>query len=186
MGLYSSDDIEAAQIDTIDEHLRDVKKDYQDAKELGPLAVEQWFLLSLPKWMAGLEGCLSESGFAVGSKLSWADVEIFTFVTTFLGHREGAFSPCGAARSQSEPVVAPTARTQCLPARMQREACFLQTSTTDKERVEPRCRGEHQGLSQDSEVCRVDQEYTQNGSRNQRINPFFVVETKWQSCQCPY
>ena len=99
MGLYSSDDIEAAQIDMIDEHLRDVKKDYQDTKELGPLEVEQWFLSSLPKWMAGLEGCLSESGFAVGNKLSWADVEIFTFVTTFLGHREGAFSPCGAARS---------------------------------------------------------------------------------------
>jgi len=90
MGLYSDNDIEAAQIDMINEHLIDVKKEYNDTKKVGEEAVANWFKTKLPEWMGKLEKCVGDGGFAVGSKISWADVELFTFITAFFDNLEGA------------------------------------------------------------------------------------------------
>jgi|Transcript_34937 glutathione S-transferase len=89
MGLYSDNDIEAAQIDMVNEHLIDVKKDYNDNKKVGEEAVAEWFKTKLPEWMGKLEKCLGDN-FAVGNKISWADVELFTFITVFFDNVEGA------------------------------------------------------------------------------------------------
>jgi glutathione S-transferase len=90
MGLYSDNEVEAAQIDMINEHLIDVKKEYNDTKKLGEEAVAKWFQAKLPEWMGKLEKCVGGKGFAVGSKVTWADVELFTFITAFFDNKEGA------------------------------------------------------------------------------------------------
>ena len=81
-------------MDMVNEHLIDVKKEYNDTKKAGggvdSEAVAEWFKTKLPEWMGKLEKCLGDNGFAVGSKMSWADVELFTFITSFFDNVEGA------------------------------------------------------------------------------------------------
>merc|ERR1711998_638417 len=60
MGLYSDNDIEAAQIDMINEHLIDGKKEYNDTKKGGEEAVASWFKTKLPEWMGKLEKCVGD------------------------------------------------------------------------------------------------------------------------------
>lgn len=92
LGLYGATDIESAQCDMIVEHLADIKKTYQDAKKKAKAAaeegddkaVEQWFETALQEWFFKLEACLGATrGFAVGSRISWADAKIYVFVREY-------------------------------------------------------------------------------------------------------
>jgi len=96
MGLYSDNDIEAAQMEMIMEHLQDIKKEYNDTKKVGEEAVAEWFKTKLPEWMGKLELTLADTGFAVGNKISLGDTELFTFITAFFDNLEGATASIAA------------------------------------------------------------------------------------------
>jgi len=93
MGLYSDD--EAAQMD-----MRRALETYQEGvnrhHEAGRGRSSEWLKTKLPVWMSKLEKCL-------GGKLSWADVELFTFLIAFFDDLEGAaasFAPVPRSRSR--------------------------------------------------------------------------------------
>jgi len=107
MGLYSDNDLEAAQMDMVMEHLVDVKKEYNDTKKVGEEAVAEWFKTKLPEWMGKLELTLPDTGFAVGNKLSLGDTELFTFVKLFFDDLESvaaAIASCPKIQKSVEAV----------------------------------------------------------------------------------
>lgn len=93
-GLMGDDDIEAAQIDCISEHCRDIKdaqmkagfsffnRDKSDEEKAE--ARNQWFGTDMPlmleKLQKSVEITSGEEGYAVGSKNSYADVVIFSLL----------------------------------------------------------------------------------------------------------
>ena len=87
-GMYGSNDIDAAMIDMIGEHVRDIKDAYQKIKvgktgdEL-TAATTEFVNATLPDWLSKLEKTRSGSNFAVGNSLSLADVYIFSFLTEY-------------------------------------------------------------------------------------------------------
>lgn len=109
-GLLGSSEIEAAQIDMITEHVRDIKQKYNDSKagkkdeELA--AAKQKFLSEdLPTWLAKLEKTLSgNNGFAVGQKISLADVAIHNLIKDYFDDLVAA-----SAATSSTPRVAASA-----------------------------------------------------------------------------
>jgi glutathione S-transferase len=108
-GLFGQSDIEQAQVIMICEHLADIRKNYQDAKkkekeEEGSVA--KWFKETLPEWMSKLEFCLGAKGFAVGEKLSLADVRIFHFVKDYFDNKEGAAAGIAACPKITASVAA--------------------------------------------------------------------------------
>jgi len=86
-GLMGSNDVEEALIDMISEHVRDIKQKYYDAragkKDAELAAAKEAFVnTEYPQWTAKLEKTLSgTNGFAVGGKVSLADVVIYNLVT---------------------------------------------------------------------------------------------------------
>ena len=85
LGFMGANDIEAAQVDAICEHVADIKKTYSDCKvgkkdEELAAAKAKWIGETFPEWCAKLEKCLGGNGFAIGSKLSLADLVIFSIV----------------------------------------------------------------------------------------------------------
>jgi glutathione S-transferase len=69
------------------EHIRDIKQKYYDAKagksgeELKAIKTS-WLKNELPSWAAKLEACVGKDGFAVGNRLSLADVTIIQLFFT--------------------------------------------------------------------------------------------------------
>ena len=95
--LLGSNDEEAALVDMITEHIRDIKLKYNDTKvgkkgdEL-TAAKNAFVNESLPTWFGKLEKALSGNGFAVGDRLSYADIAIFDIVHDYFDDKEGAFA----------------------------------------------------------------------------------------------
>jgi glutathione S-transferase len=96
-GFFGASEEEGAIIDMLCEHVRDIKQKYGDARqgktgdelaEAKKVFLEQ----ELPKWMKKVERCLSASGapFAVGAKLSLADLTLFSVVSDFFDYKEAA------------------------------------------------------------------------------------------------
>lgn len=103
--LFGSSEDETALIDMITEHTRDIKLKYADSKvgkkgEDLAAAKSAFVHESLPVWFGRLEKALSGNGFAVGTKLSYADIVIFDLVYDFFDDKEGAF-----AATQNTPKV---------------------------------------------------------------------------------
>jgi glutathione S-transferase len=86
LGLAGSSAVEAAQIDAVGETVRDIKDAYQKAKGEADTK-EKFFAEGLPTALALLEKSLpSASGpWLIGSKVSYADVVIFAFLTSQKG-----------------------------------------------------------------------------------------------------
>mmetsp|Transcript_38872 Transcript_38872/g.28754 ORF Transcript_38872/g.28754 Transcript_38872/m.28754 type:complete len:218 (+) Transcript_38872:45-698(+) len=87
-GFFGSNEIEELLIDAVTEHLRDIKQKYNDAKvgKSGEdlTAVKTNFVQNeLPKWLDKLEYSLGKDGYAVGGRVSLADVIIFNFLTEY-------------------------------------------------------------------------------------------------------
>ena len=98
MGLFSDD--EAAQMDMIEEHLK-LQEGVHRHQEAGRGRSREWLKTKLPVWMSKLEKCL-------GGKLSWADVELFTFLTAFSNDLEGAavsFAACPKSQKSVELIL---------------------------------------------------------------------------------
>lgn len=92
--LMGSSDIEAAQIDCIAEHCRDVKDaagkkgfsafNREKTDEEKAAARKEWFENDMPTMLGKIEKAIGltsgESGYAVGSKTSYADIAIFSLL----------------------------------------------------------------------------------------------------------
>jgi glutathione S-transferase len=90
-GLNGDTDIQAAQIDMVGEHVRDIKDAYQKAKAGG--TADAFLAEELPKWAAKLEAVVTmtgEPGFAVGCKLSLAGIQVYSLFTEFFDNKEAA------------------------------------------------------------------------------------------------
>lgn len=84
-GFYGDSLEEECKIDMICEHVRDIKQKLNDAKagksgEEATAAKTKFITEELPGWFAKLEKTLGGDKFAVGSKISLADVTIHAFV----------------------------------------------------------------------------------------------------------
>ncbi len=102
LGLFGSNAVEAAQIDMIAEHVRDIKQKYNDAKvgkkdqELTD-AKDKFIKEDLPSWFGKLDKTLSgTAGFAVGDKISLADVTIHHIVKDYFDDLAGAAAAASA------------------------------------------------------------------------------------------
>lgn len=117
LGLFGSNDFEAAQIDMVSEHVRDIKQKYNDIKsgkkdaEL-QAAKEKFMKEELPVWFEKLEKSLSGiNGFAIGSSVSLADVSIFNIVRDYFDDL-----PTASAATANAPKLATSAETVSLIA----------------------------------------------------------------------
>lgn len=93
LGLMGATDIEAAHIDAITEHVRDIKEKYTKAKadKEKDAAIAKFFSETMPDLMAKLEKSVGAGGPAlVGSKLSLADITLFVFITQFFDDKNSA------------------------------------------------------------------------------------------------
>jgi len=105
-GFLGANEVEAAQIDAVCEHVRDIKDAYQKVRgiqgeEEKKAGMEKWFATDLPEWCGKLEKALALTsttpGVAVGSKVSYADITIYYWLTFFFDNVEGAkaaYSTC--------------------------------------------------------------------------------------------
>ena len=92
--MMGSTDIEAAQIDTIYEHVRDIKEAWVKVR-LNPAldeagkkdAIDKYLTTDLPEWCKKLETSIqtfqSTSGYAVGPAMSLADVVIYAWLSCY-------------------------------------------------------------------------------------------------------
>ena len=92
--MMGSTDIESAQIDTIYEHVRDIKEAWVKVR-LNPAldeagkkdAIDKYLTTDLPEWCKKLEASIqtfqSTSGCAVGSAMSLADVVIYAWLSCY-------------------------------------------------------------------------------------------------------
>lgn len=92
--LMGDDDVEAAQVDCISEHCLDVKLaqmrkgfsmfNREKTDEEKAKLKEEWFQADLPSWFEKIEKALAltsgAKGYAVGKKLSYADIVIFALI----------------------------------------------------------------------------------------------------------
>ncbi len=110
LGLMGSNDNEAALIDMITEHVRDIKQKYADSKvgkkgEELEAAKTKFITEDLAVWFGKLEKTLSGTdGFAIGNKISYADVAIHNLVKDYFDDLAGA-----AAATSAAPRVAASA-----------------------------------------------------------------------------
>ena len=110
--LMGSNLLEEARIDAIGECIRDIKDAYQKVRRIeNPdekvKGLEEWFSETLPTRMELLEKVLDEE-FAVGSSLSLADVQLFSFITQFFDNKEGAsnaINNCPGIRNSVDKVA---------------------------------------------------------------------------------
>ena len=118
LGFMGANEVEEALIDMICEHVRDIKQKYSDAKagkkddELNE-AKHKYLYTDFPAWMAKLEKCLGSNGFAVGDKMSLADITIQQLVQDFFDEKDAgaaAISSCPRI-SASVDVVATAGKT---------------------------------------------------------------------------
>lgn len=89
---------EAGIIDSICECVRDFKDEYQKVRKLPDeekeLGINQWFSKTLVEKMILLDNLLGheDKKYAVGTKISLADIVLFSFITQFFDKKELALS----------------------------------------------------------------------------------------------
>jgi len=93
-GMMGGDEIEAAQIDTLYEHVRDIKDAWVKVRinaaldeEAKKAAVAKYLTSDLPEWCAKLEACMklfkAADDCAVGDKMSLADISIYAWLSCY-------------------------------------------------------------------------------------------------------
>lgn len=89
LGVMGASEFEAAQIDGITEHIRDLKDKYNKAKNVEKdkkeASVKDYFTKEMPAFFAKIEKSLPPATGAplVGKRLSYADVTLYCFVVDF-------------------------------------------------------------------------------------------------------
>ncbi|KAJ8599426.1 hypothetical protein CTAYLR_007987 [Chrysophaeum taylorii] len=89
-GMMGSTDEEAAKIDCVAEHERDIKDMYMKAKAAEKK--DEFFEKTLPEMLAKVEASLPQGPgpFLFGEKVSYADVVFFVFLTEFFDDKDKA------------------------------------------------------------------------------------------------
>jgi len=107
VGMAGANEVEEATVDMIGEHIRDIKDNYGKAK--GALkdaelkeAKAKWVGEVLPVEMAKLEQTFGSAGFAVGSKMSFADIEVFSLLCDYF---DADLLPAAAASISACPKI---------------------------------------------------------------------------------
>ena len=100
--LLGDDEISAARIDAIGEGIRDIKDLYFKEKRNPEGDVDKWFAEVLPERLISLENLLDEehlftSNHAIGGKLTYADVLLYSFLREFFDNKEAV----GKAESET-------------------------------------------------------------------------------------
>lgn len=110
LGLAGSSDVEAAQIDAVAETVRDIKDNYQKAK-VEEATKDKFFGEDLPAQLGLLEKSLPKGEtYLVGSKISYADVCVFNFLSDQKGFfddhekAKAAYSGCPRISSAMKAV----------------------------------------------------------------------------------
>ena len=94
-GFMGGSDLEAAQIDSLCECIRDFKDAYQPVRKMENKeeSMQKWFGETLVGKLSDFEKLLGDSGYAIGSSLTLADFVIYSFLVDFFDDKEGiAFS----------------------------------------------------------------------------------------------
>jgi len=94
-GFMGGNDLEAAQIDSLCECIRDFKDAYQPVRKMESKeeAMQKWFGETLVGKLSDFEKLIGDGGYAVGSSLTLADFVIYSFLVDFFDDKEGiAFS----------------------------------------------------------------------------------------------
>lgn len=89
LGLMGKGKIQEAQIDAYCEHIRDLRDAYNKVRgnPFAPAtpeieeAKEKWFAETMPTWMKKIETVTGDNGFAVGDKMSLADIVLYCALT---------------------------------------------------------------------------------------------------------
>ena len=94
-GLFGNTPEEAAHIDSICEWVRDIKQEYQTVRKTPEnekeVAMNKWFDITLPSKLILLDNIVEDT-YAVGKKLSLADIVLFSFLTDFFDNKSGCKS----------------------------------------------------------------------------------------------
>jgi prostaglandin-H2 D-isomerase / glutathione transferase len=96
--MMGDNDIEYARIDGITEYVKDFKTAYQTVRKLPANQKEnglkEWFADTLKEKLELLENllCREHQTFAVGNRLSLADVSLYSFITEFFDDKESAWN----------------------------------------------------------------------------------------------
>ena len=95
--MMGETDLEAVQIDSLCECVRDFKDLYQKVRNAKDKdkdkATNEWFTVTLVEKLKLLEEILGDNdGFSVSDKLSLSDVVLFTFITQFFDNREASLN----------------------------------------------------------------------------------------------
>ncbi len=89
--LYGDNDIHEAQIDSLCEYIRDFKTEYQSYRKYDDnereVQMNKWFQQVLPTKLIMFEELISFK-YAIGNKLSLADIIIYSFITQFFDNQE--------------------------------------------------------------------------------------------------
>lgn len=99
LGFAGSNDAEEVLIDMLCEHVRDIKQKYNDAKagKTGDAMNEakaSFVAKDLPEWLEKLEKCVQAGGFAVGDKISIADISIHQLIRDHFDDADAALRAC--------------------------------------------------------------------------------------------
>ena len=98
--MFGSSEVDSARIDGLCEFVRDFKDAYQSVRKLPPsekdAGMKKWFSETLPEKLTLLDNllCKEHELYAVGLKLSLADIVLFSFITQFFDNKEGALNAC--------------------------------------------------------------------------------------------
>jgi glutathione S-transferase len=93
VGMMGTNDVEAAQIDAVVEHVRDIKLEYQPAASI---SLEKWYGEKLPelsqKLEAALPACVASEKIECPTheSLNYAHVAIYRLYYEFFNDKEGA------------------------------------------------------------------------------------------------
>ena len=104
--MMGQTDLEAAQIDCITEHIRDIKDKYTKVKSL-PAAdkeegLKKFFATELPEHFTKLEKSLPatrSAGFSVGSTISYSDVYLWCFACDYFDDKTVAITAMASCES---------------------------------------------------------------------------------------
>jgi glutathione S-transferase len=92
--LYGDNDIHEAQIDSLCEYIRDFKTEYQNYRKYDDnereAQMNKWFQQVLPSKLIMFEELINLN-YAIGNKLSLADIVIYSFITQFFDNQEAAY-----------------------------------------------------------------------------------------------
>ena len=96
--MMGNNDLEYAQIDSICESIRDFKDAYQSVRKLPKeekdSGTQKWFTETLVEKLTLLDNllCKEHPHYSIGSKISLADIVLFSFITQFFDDKEMALN----------------------------------------------------------------------------------------------